>query len=206
MPYVTRPRWARRGLTAVFGTLAACGALPALASADCAATPSAKVFAPFGDNALYSLVSNGGFESGTGGWTLTKSSVVSGNETWKVRNSKDSKSLAVQSLGAAVSPAFCVGIEHPSFRLFARRTSNTWGVLNVSLLWTDAGGKVHNDYVGALAGDDYVTWRPTHVMPLGLALPLWQSKTTLSVRLVFDPEDMGGNWAIDDVYIDPYSR
>jgi len=26
------------------------------------------------------------------------------------------------------------------------------------------------------------------------------------VQLVFDPENYGGSWAIDDVYVDPYAR
>jgi hypothetical protein len=30
--------------------------------------------------------------------------------------------------------------------------------------------------------------------------------STLEVKLVFKPEAYGGAWAIDDVFIDPYSR
>ena len=37
-------------------------------------------------------------------------------------------------------------------------------------------------------------------------LRLWNADQSASVQIVFDPEDFGGAWAIDDVYIDPYSR
>ena len=43
-------------------------------------------------------------------------------------------------------------------------------------------------------------------MLLGATLPLWQSGSTLSVRLQFLPAQYGGSWTIDDVYVDPYSR
>ena len=38
-------------------------------------------------------------------------------------------------------------------------------------------------------------------------LGIWNSSIrSLTVRIVLDPEDAGGAWAIDDVYVDPYSR
>jgi hypothetical protein len=35
---------------------------------------------------------------------------------------------------------------------------------------------------------------------------LWQAGQTLSVRLLFEPAQYGGAWAIDDVYVDPNGR
>ena len=130
------------------------------ATSSCPSTPTTKAFKGFGDNADYSLVSNGAFESGTSGWSLTKAAVASGNETFKVHGSGDAKSLAMQAPGAVVSPAFCVSGAHPSFRFFARRTSGTWGVLYVNLRWTDASGD-HTLNVGALSGDTYKSWQPS---------------------------------------------
>jgi len=37
-------------------------------------------------------------------------------------------------------------------------------------------------------------------------LGLWNADQDASVQLVFDPENSGGSWAIDDVYVDPYGR
>jgi hypothetical protein len=67
-------------------------------------------------------------------------SVASGNESWKIRSAADGKSLALKATGTAVSPAFCVGVEHPTFRFFARRTTGTWGTLNVKLRWKLSNG------------------------------------------------------------------
>jgi hypothetical protein len=42
-------------------------------------------------------------------------------------------------------------------------------------------------------------------MRLGNSVALWVGESTLAVQLVFRSSG-GGSWAIDDVYIDPYSR
>jgi hypothetical protein len=204
MPHVLRPR----GLRATIGSLLGAAALlaaPAAANAACASTPTTTPFTPFGDSAKYSLVSNGAFESGTTGWSLTGASVAGGNETWRVHGASDAKSLAITSKGVAVSPAFCVDVDRPTFRFFARRTSGTWGVLNVRLRWRTGNGAVNETTVAAIDGSS-TAWQVTPVLNLATTLPLWNGGQNATVQLVFDPEDYGGNWAIDDVYIDPYVR
>ncbi len=195
-------------LSVILGAaLVALFALPAAAHAGtCAGTATTKAFKSFGDTADYSIAPNGHFESGTSGWSLTSASVVSGNESFKVRSSADSKSLSIQPKGLAVSPPICVGVQHPSFRFFARRTSGTWGVINAKLRWTDSGGRTNETVVGSISGDPYLSWKPSQSLPLATTLPLWQAGQTLSVRLVFDLEDYGGSFTIDDVYVDPYRR
>jgi hypothetical protein len=204
LPHVFRPKQ-RRGLIAVVASAALTLAIAPAANAACAASPTSKVFSSFGDSANYFLAPAGAFESGASGWSLSGSSVVNGNATAKVHGANDSKSLAISATGKAVSPAFCVGIEHPTFRLFARRTSGTWGTLNIKVRTTDARGVVNETVVGSHSASD-TAWRPTAPIALSTVLPLWNAGQTASVQLVFDPEDFGGAWAIDDVYIDPYSR
>jgi hypothetical protein len=179
-------------------------ALPAAAEAACPTSPTTQAFLAFGDSASYSLAPNGHFESGTSGWALTSAAVASGNESYKVRSASDKKSLAIQPTGTALSPAICVGVEHPTFRLFAHRTSGSWGVLNVKLRWTGSDGVSHDTTVASLDGGGYTSWAPTPALALATTLPLWQSGQTVSAKLFFDPEDYGGAWAIDDVYVDPY--
>jgi hypothetical protein len=182
---------------AVFG-------VPAVAQAACPTTPTTKAFQAFGDGAAYSFAPNGGFESGSSGWSLTRATVVSGNESYKVHGSADSKSLAIDPTGLAVSPAVCVDVARPTFRLFARRTSGSWGQLAIKLRWKDSTGQTNETTVASLGTG--TSWAPTDVLSLGRTLPLWQSGQTISVQFVFDPEDYGGAWAIDDVYVDPYTR
>ena len=203
MPYVLRPRGFRATLTALLGA-AAVLAVPAAAQAACATTPTTKAFQAFGDSANYSLAPNGAFETGAGGWSLTGAGVVSGSESFAVHAPGDSKSLAIGATGTAASPAICVDIDHPTFRFFARRTSGSWGVLNVKLRWKEANGTTNETVVGSLGTG--TSWQASPVLNLSRSLPLWNASQTASVQLVFDPEDFGGAWAIDDVYVDPYAR
>jgi hypothetical protein len=205
LPYVTRPKQRSARIGALLGALALALAGAPAAQAACPTAPVSKAFSAFGDTADYSLVSNGAFEAGTTGWTLSNASTATGNESWKVRSSADSKSLAIKANGTAVSPTFCVGIEHPTFRFFARRTSGTWGVLNVKLRWKLASGTTNETVVTALSSGD-TAWHASSRVALATVLPMWNSSQNASVQIVFDPEDFGGNWAIDDVYIDPYTR
>jgi len=204
MPYAVR-----RMLRTVLAAGAALASLlmpPAAQAATCPAAPTSKPFARFGDTADYSLLSNGHFESGTSGWSLHKASVAAENESYRVRSASDQRSLGIKAGGRATSPNFCVGAEHPTFRFFARRTSGTWGVLNVKLRWKAADGRTRELFVGSPAGDPYKSWRPTDVFVLGSAIPLAELGGTATVELSFEPEKGGGDWLIDDVYIDPYRR
>jgi hypothetical protein len=186
--------------TACLITLGACtSAAVASTSAVCPSAPTSTPFAQFGDSADYSLVPGGSFESGAPGWSLTGSTIVTGNESYEVAGG--TQSLAIQPGGVALSPAICVTTADVAFRLFVRRTSGSWGVLNVSLRWTDASGMTHNTTVASLQGG--TSWAPSPILELAGALPLWQPGSSLPVKLVFSPEQCGGAWAIDDVYVDP---
>jgi hypothetical protein len=205
MPHVIRrPKRIVAKASTVLAAAIAILAVPAVASAACPSTPTTKAFQAFGDSANYSLAPNGAFETGTSGWTLSGASTATGNESYKVHGAADTKSLVINPTGTAVSPAFCVSVDHPTFRFFLRRTSGTWGSLGVRLRWRDATGHTNDTTVASI--DQPGAWKPTQPLQLASTLPLWQSGQTLSVQIVFDPEDFGGAFAIDDVYIDPYTR
>lgn len=204
-PDLTRARM--RGLAAAAAVFLITAAAPTAADAACATTSTKQAYKRFNDYAQYSLAPGGSFESGTSGWSLTKASVASGNETFKVGSSSDAKSLAVQPTGRVMSAPMCIGVEHPTFRLFAKRTSGSWGVLNVKLRWTDPNsGQVNETNVASLGGENYTSWAPSPPINLASPLGLWQAGSSLSVRIVLDPEDYGGAWSVDDLYIDPYRR
>jgi hypothetical protein len=202
MPYIIHPRQLRKMAAALFSSVVVVVTVPAVASASvpCPSSPTTAALALFGDNAAYSLLSGGSFESGAPGWSLTHAEVVEGSGA-----NGSSHSLVIQPNGVAVSPAFCVSSEYPSFRFFARQVSSGgWASgLNVSLRWTEAYGWSHETGVASLQPNS--TWALSPVLKLAGALPLWMSGSTLSVRLVFQPHD-GGTWAVDDVFIDPYRR
>jgi hypothetical protein len=197
-------RHARRLVVAVFTTALFTGVVPAVAGAACPSSPASNVFAQFNDNASYVLVQGGNFESGAPGWSLTNAAVV------EESGSPSGHALAIQPGGAAVSPAFCVSSEYPTFRFLVHQISGG-GALNVSLRWTDAWGWSHNTLVSSLQAG--TSWSLSPVLKLASMLPLWMPGSTLSVKLVFEPAQgsmfergRGGAWALDGVYVDPHSR
>jgi hypothetical protein len=206
LPYVIRPKHVRGTIAAALAAMAVvlCGIPAAAQASPCQAVPTTKAFAAFGDTADYSLAPNGSFEAGSGGWSLTNSWLQSGNESYKVNGAADSKSLAIKAAGNAVSPEFCVGMEHPTFRFFARRTSGTWGVLNVKVRWKQ-NGVTNETVVGSVTAGD-TSWQPTRAFSLAQVLGIWNNDQAFQAQFVFDPEDSGGSWAIDDVYVDPFTR
>ena len=135
----------RKIVAALSGTALLVGAVPAVAGAACPSSPSSNVFAQFNDNASYVLVQGGNFESGASGWSLTNAAIVEDSGS----PSGDRHSLVIQPEGVAVSPAFCVSSEYPTFRFLTHKISGG-GVLNVSLRWTDAFGWSHSILVSSL--------------------------------------------------------
>jgi hypothetical protein len=181
--------------------LAAIAAFPAAAEAACPDKVSRQVFSRFGDYNWYFAAPGGTFEPATSAWTQSGSSVVFGNETYFVNSSADRQSLRVPAGASATSPSFCVSLQHPTLRLFARKTSGSGGTLTVEIL-TASGTKVAGTVVNI---GQYVTWRPTQAMDLASKLSLSGTDSTATVRLRVRA-DSAGAWAVDDVFIDPYRR
>jgi hypothetical protein len=188
----------------VFGAAVLVGAAPAIASASagagCPTSASTTALASYGDSSAYTLLTGGSFESGAPGWTLSNAAVTSGSGT-----DGSLHSLVIQPNGSAVSPSLCVSTEYPSFRFFAREVSgaNPLSSLNVSLRWTVLGFLPVTTTVATLKPG--TAWTLTPVLALAKALPLLAATQTLTVSVEFQ-SNFGGTWAIDDVYIDPYSR
>ena len=57
-------------------------------------------------------------------WTLSKASVVTGNESYNVHATQDSHSLYLPAGSSATTRAHCVGLSKPAMRFFAR-SANT---------------------------------------------------------------------------------
>lgn len=200
MPYIIRPNGIRRIAATVFGAAVLVGAAPAIASAACPSSASTAALASYGDSSSYTLLTGGSFESGAPGWSLSNAAVTSGAAT-----NGGLHSLVIQPNGSAISPSLCVSTEYPSFRFFVRQVSgaNAFSSLNVSLRWTVLGFLPVTTQVATLKPG--TSWTLTPVLALAKALPLLASTQTLTVSVEFQ-SSLGGTWAIDDVYIDPYSR
>lgn len=183
-------------------------AVPAVASAACPSTPSAQVFAQWGDTAQYSLLSGGHFEGGAPGWNISSGAAfTAGNEPWKVAGAGHATSLTLRAGATVTSPAFCIGYEQPTFRFFIRKAgAGAWGGVSVKVRWKDSAGIVWTVPLGRADVWNSTSWAPTAVLPLGRSLPLWQGGHTLTAQLIFEGAAFGADMAIDDVYVDPYMR
>ena len=153
----------------------------------------------------YTLVPGGNFESGAPAWTLSKAKVVSGNETFYVRSSRDSRSLSLGASGTATSRPVCVGIEYPLMRFFARNRGLPTSVLTVEVLFETSGGAVLAAPIGVVPGV-LPSWQPTlPYLVVANLLPLLPNQRT-AVAFRFRATGLGGNWQIDDVFVDPHKR
>jgi hypothetical protein len=171
----------------------------------CPSQPLTQPFQPWLDGARYTLVPNGGFESGTSGWNVTADALLTGeNESFNVRAAADAASLALSSGASAVSSSVCIGTLSTKLRFFARNTGAAASILKVDVLYTDALGLHWDVPIGVLvAGPE---WRPTPPLPLVAnitALPLLSNGST-EVAFRFTVEGSGGAWQVDDIYVDPY--
>jgi len=180
-------------------------ALLTQSATSCDDGPITQPFQRFGDQANYKQLAGGSFEAGAAAWQLSGGAkIVTGNESYKVRSSTDSRSLQLPNGSAAISPFTCVGLSEPTLRLFAKRNSALLGLvstLNVQIqVQTSLGLSL---WLPVLPGDlGGSSWHPTASMPLiANILPLSQSDKT-PVRFRFAP--LLGSWQIDDVYVDPY--
>jgi hypothetical protein len=182
----------------ILGTLAIL-ALPSTAhAADCPDQQLDRTFLPWLDPAWYTQAPNGGLEDGDSGWTLERgAAVVDGNEPYRVGGSGDAHSLALPPGASATTAPMCIGVEHPTLRLFARNTGSPASVLTVSVVSGDLSLPV-----GLVTARS--SWAPTPVVPVVVNLLSLLGDQQVAFR--FTAADGRGEWTIDDVYVDPYKK
>lgn len=175
---------------------------------DCTTGTLTKPFAPWADNANYVLGPGGSFEGSTVGWSLDGASVVSGNESFYVRSKSDTKALRIPGGSSALSPVVCVGLDKPSIRFFARDAGT--GLLGVGGVATIAVNVQFETSLGIVTElplgvvTSSSGWQPALPMVvLQSLLPLLPDNYT-PVRFRFTA--VGGDWRVDDFYVDPYRR
>ena len=179
------------------------------ASACPTATELSQVFLRYADPALYYLAPQGDFERSA--WSGGRR--VNGNEPDQVGGATDSRSMRLGPGDVAVSPAVCIGVDHPTMRFYVQRTGVPLPLL-VSVRYTGVDRRTHEVPVGEVAPLTGA-WTVTLPTPLlaNLVVPIQASGVSPAdptlptglVRFVF-AAPAGTTWLVDDVYVDPYSR
>ena len=174
------------------------------ASASCGVRQVSQPFERWLDRAHYFLLPGGDFESSTG-WTLNGAHVVSGNEPFYVNSATDSRSLRIPAGSSARSLPTCVDSGEPTLRFFARNTGSVLSTLVVQarVRTTVLGVTTQTTLpLGVVLGTTQ-TWQPS--LPVVFALSLNQLLGGMTtVDFVFTSAGLGGDWRIDDVYVDPF--
>ena len=175
----------------------------------CEAQDVDRAFLPWLDLAHYTLAPGGSMEDGLTGWSVSGASVVPGNEPFYVHGEDDESSLSLPPGSSAKTATICVGLEHPTMRLFARSsgslTTSLTSSLRVDVLFETAGGHVASLPVGVVPAALHSKWRPTLPIPvIANLLPLLPGERT-AVAFRFTPQGRAA-WQIDDVYVDPFRR
>jgi hypothetical protein len=167
----------------------------------CQAQALVKPFAAFGDQSNYTMLPGGAFEDGAPGWSLSRASVVSGNESYKVHGAGDSHSLQISAGGVATSPTICAGLDHPTMRFFAK-SSGLLPLASVSVLAETSLGVVLEVPIGVITPGS--SWHATSkYLVVANLLPLLPDNYT---PLAFRFRAVTGTWTVDDVYVDPRMR
>ncbi len=189
----------RIGLAGILALAALVLAAPSGAWASgCAQQPLSQTFLPWLDVAWYVPAPDGGFEGGTEDWALTDGArVVVGNNPYLAGE----RSLSLPAGASATTAPMCIGIEHPTLRLFARNTGAPLSTLTVSVVFSDLLGVTRSLPVGVIGAG---AWSPTPVMPILVNLLALTGDQQVAFR--FAAPDDGGEWTIDDVYVDPYKK
>jgi hypothetical protein len=172
----------------------------------CGSQVDSQPFARWGDTDNYTLVTGGTFEAGSLPWVLfSGAKVAAGNESYYVNAGSDRNSLSLPSGSSATSLAVCASIYHPTLRLFVSNSGSASSRLRVEALYPALLGGVQAARLGELSGTS--AWQPSPALQLGvtnLLATLSLQQTAIAYR--FTPQGTGGQWRIDDVYLDPRMR
>lgn len=178
-------------------------------TASCTTSALEQPFARFGDYRSYALAPGGAFEGLTGdGWTLANGAkVMSGNEPWQLRSASDSHSLSLPPGAVATSPAMCVTLDFPIFRMPVR-SLDPYGQTDLVIeVRYPSGADTSWKGVRTESGKLEDGWRVTSDIDLK---PDTYGSTNewRQVHLRFTAKGTPGDpgWRVDDVYVDPRMR
>ena len=194
-----------RKLTIALATVLALAGFAASAAQACSYSSAEQVFSRWGDQHSYVLGPDGGFEQGGSGWLRSGgATVVAENESFHLNGAADDHALSLPPGSSAVSPPVCMSIDTPIFRLLARNGGDSSSGLRVEAIYPLLGLLRTKTVSTVYAGSE---WAPSQQMSTVLTLStILGTLIPSSVQIRITPVGSGGNWTVDDLYIDPFAR
>lgn len=157
---------------------------------------TSQVFKPWSDPSPYYFASNGGFETGTTGWTLAgQASVVGGNDPYNLSGA-GSHALLLKT-GASASINVCYGLTYPAIRFVAAGAGGS-AVVHVRIVSRSLLG-----LLSTLDGGRFTVPAGWNAAPKlstlfsALAAPLGARSMTIQISVE------SGSAYIDDLFVDP---
>jgi hypothetical protein len=110
--------------------------------------------------------------------------------------------MRLPSGSSAMTARKCIGVEHPTFRFFVKRSGgSTLSRLVVEVVVDDPRGRERSLVVGLVSGSS--SWAPSAPLPtiVNMLAPLNANAIDVSFRFRAFGDAV---WSIDDVYVDPW--
>jgi hypothetical protein len=160
-------------------------------------TSTSQPFARWGDTSFYVLAPGGAFEPSEEAWKLAGGArIVSGNEPFYVRSTKDRHSLYLPGGSSATSPPMCFAFGDWNLRFFAVGS----GAVRVKIVVKSLLGTVSVLDGGTVTAGS--TWRPSPKVSLLLTnITGLLATDSVSIRLL---PTGSASLRVDDVYLDPW--
>jgi len=169
-------------------------------------------FSAWGDTGAYTLVPGGDFEGTLAGWTTSSKKVaIVRDGVDNLGSGADRAALALPAKTSVTGPSVCVTTDYPYMRFFARSAqASSSSTLTVEVLY-ESGGALSTIRVAQLSGSTMGGWSLTpklstgvYLATLGASLGSGTISGAGNMRLRLTAS--GGDWTVDDIYVDPKMR
>src|SRR4051812_26824386 len=215
MPYMIDGRRGGRLLAVVTAALAltaspalaARGADPVVSGAPGCDAAVSQPFAFVGDDAPYVLSTGGDVEGSLEGWAFEGgATVVEGSAPEVSGGTSGARSVLVPSGGSVTTAPLCVDEKSPFFRFQARNTGAAASRLKVEVLYVDGPKFTGVRRQAVLRATP--EWAPTRRISLspGLLGVGGNDGDQATIAFRFTALGDGGEWQVDDVYVDPHFK
>ena len=170
----------------------------AAAAGSCGTRSTFKAFTQWGDQNEYFLLPGGSFESGTSGWSLGGSSVVTDQAPWKVNGSKHAKALNVPAYTTVMPANICINSNEEWMRFFYKDPGVRGAQLLVKIeAWSSAGRAIQEIKIDSGSAG----WKVSNQIPMPNKR---DSKGEQWITLTITPVSTAATWRLDDIMIDPW--